>query len=343
MIAKRTLLTIHKWCGLAACLFIAVQALTGSLLLFRQELAELLDPAGMVRHTVAGEAPPSRVLAAVRARYPDFVVQRIVWPQDPRATYFAHLVDSHGNIRFASVDPGDARVLRAGSIWSFPMEAVLAIHFRLMTGRVGLAVVLLTGLAILGMAISGLAYWWPRAGRWKTSMKIGWRLPLKALLRQLHRTTGVVVALLVGGSAITGLLVGGEYMLDPGRLTSVTPSATGQGSLVGVDEALARARTLYPGRALRDVRLPSAGKFNVFFWAPAQSALAVDGVKTDLASGEVVALAPATADRSIWMPVLPIHSGEQFGLAGRLVLLVSALGLLGLAVTGPIMWLQRRK
>ncbi|MDB5448629.1 MAG: hypothetical protein JWQ97_3946, partial [Phenylobacterium sp.] len=51
MISKRVLLSAHRWVGLLACAFVLLQALTGSLLVFRGGLAELLDPGGMVRRT----------------------------------------------------------------------------------------------------------------------------------------------------------------------------------------------------------------------------------------------------------------------------------------------------
>jgi uncharacterized iron-regulated membrane protein len=342
MISKRTLLKVHQWVGLAVCAFVLLQAFTGSLLLFRGGLAQLVDPAGMIRHTRSGEVPLSTVLHAVQASFPGFEVQRVVWPDNASSTYFAHLVAPDGAIRYASVDPGDARVLRTGGIWRFPTEALLAIHFRLLTGKVGLALVMLVGVSILAMAVTGAWYWWPKRGRLKKSLQLNWRLPMRALLRQLHRTVGLAIGVLAALSVATGLLVGGEYLLESGPLTSVSPSGAGQGGFAGVDKALAAARAVYPGRRLRDVRMPSAGKFNACFWAPETSALAVHIVKTTLPEGRVVATVPAQADRSLWVPVLPIHTGEVFGVAGRLLLLLGALGLIALAVTGPIMWWQRR-
>jgi len=342
MPSKRLLLTVHRWCGLAACLWVLVQALTGSALLFRQELARSLDPDGMVRHTVSGEAPLSAVLQSLRSRYPGYEIQRVVWPQQKDDVYFAHMVDAQGDVVFASVDPGDARILRAGGLWSFPTEALLAIHFRLVTGKAGLALVLLGALSILTLAASGWVYWLPRKGRVLKGLQIGWSLPGRLLLRQLHRTTGLAVSLIAAVSIVTGVLVGSEYMIEPGPLTSTSPSPGGPGPLAGVDEALSAARALHPTQGMRDVRMPKAGVFKAFFWAPDRSALAVDTVQASLPEGHVTAVRPAREDRSLWVTFLPIHTGEAFGLTGRLILLFGGLGLVALAVTGPLMWAQKR-
>lgn len=341
MVSKGFLLKAHRWVGLCACALILLQALTGAALVFRAPLAELIDPAGMVRRTAAGAVPLSQVLAAVELRYPGGDIQRIVWPQRPDDVYFVHLADRQGQARFAAVDPGDGRVLRSGGLWRFPTEALLAVHFRLLSGRIGLAVMLLSGLGIVLMAASGLACWWPRAGRWKSALQVNPRLPPRAVLRQLHRAGGAAVAVLALASAVTGLLVGGEYLLEPGPLTSVVPRAIRTAPAPDVDRALARARAAHPG-PLRDVRLSADGRLAAFFWAPARSALAVDAVKVSLADGRLAETKSAAADRSLWVAILPLHSGQAFGLAGQLLLFAGAAGLAGLAVTGPILWLTRR-
>jgi uncharacterized iron-regulated membrane protein len=345
VISKRRLLQIHKWCGLAVFAFVLVQAVTGTMLVFRAELAQLIDPAGMVRHTATGAAPLSRIVASVRATYPGFELQRIVFPQARGATYFAHLVNAEGVVRYASVDPGNAAVLRSGSIWRFPIEAALLIHYQLMAGRAGLTVVTLLGAALLVMAVSGVAYWWPRPrpGRWRTAFSINWRLPARAVLRQVHRVLGPLACAIVGLSAATGIVLAVALIIGPGSTRSTSPSGLPSVSDANIDAAFALAQTRFPGRSVRDIRMPAPGRFNVFFWAPERQPEAVHGVKIDLASLRVAAVAPAAADRSLSTVVLPIHMGETAGLAGRLIILTEGLALAALAVTGPLTWLLTRR
>lgn len=342
MLAKRTLLKIHRWCGLAACLWVVLQALTGSALLFRQELARSLDPAAMVRRTAAGQAPLSAVFQSLRTRFPAYQTQRLVWPQRRDDVYVAHMANAKGEALYASVDPGDAKILRSGGLWSFPMEALLAIHLRLLTGKVGLAVVFLGALSILTQAASGWAYWLPKKGRFWNAAKINWKLPPRIVLRHLHRSGGLVVSLIAATSAVTGGLVAAEYLWEPGPLTSTAPSRGAVTAVAGVDQAFAAARAAHPAQGLRDIRMPQPGALNACFWAPRRSALAVDIVKTRLPEARVASVRSAEDDHSLWVTFLPIHTGEAFGLAGRLILLVGGLGLAALAVTGPIMWLQKK-
>jgi len=340
MVPKRLLLRIHRWTGLLAAALILTQAATGTLLVFRTGLAELVDPAGMIRHSQGAAAPLGRVIDAARTRYPGFGIERVAFPQTPRGVYLVHLLNAEGVGRYVSVDPGSAQVLRAGAVWAFPGEAALQIHYRLMTGRVGLAIVMLVAISLLTMAATGLSYWWPKPGRWRRSLAVDLRLPGRVVLRHIHRSVGVFAAASALFSASTGLLIASEFFLEPGSLTA---GASGPAVAGDVDAALAVARAAYPGRGIRDVRMPGPGKFNVFFWAPEKSPHAVDAVRVDLATGRVVGLAPAERDRSLWVVLLPIHSGDTFGRVGSTIILLGGLGLMFLATTGPLMWWQARR
>lgn len=343
MITKRLLFSVHKYCGLAAALFIIVQALTGSMLVYRTELAQFIDPRGMVRHATGPDAPLSAILNSIQRSNPDFQIQRLVYPANPTATYFAHMVSTDSTLRYASVDPADGRILRTGSIWSFPVEAALFVHLSLMTGRAGLILILVTGLSIVTLATTGLIYWWPRRGRFGKALALDLRLPGRVVLRQFHRSLGVVISAVILLSATTGLFVGSVFLFASGPLYSVAPTGDPPKVEPGTDAMLALARSEFPGHAIRDIRMPALHSFNVFFLAPERNPSAVHIVRIDLASRRVVAKLATGDDDSLWVPILPIHNGELFGWAGRFVILCAGIALTVMAVTGPLMWLQRSR
>lgn len=77
--------------------------------------------------------------------------------------------------------------------------------------------------------------------------------------------------------------------------------------------------------------------------APERNALAVHIVSVDLGARQIVRTVPAQDNPALWMKLLPYHSGAAFGLAGKLALLIEALVLVELGLTGPVMWWQQRK
>jgi len=338
--SKRLLLLIHRYCGLAAALFLLVQAATGAMLVYRAELARLADPAGMVRQSQGPDAPLSAILCAIRDQHPDWRIRRIFFPIGADGVYFVHLTTAEGAARYASLDPGSTRILRAGGIWSFPAEAALRIHYEMMSGLPGRIFILLVGISLLGMIATGLAYWWPRRGRWRKSLAIDLRLAPKLVLRHFHRSLGALLAPLILLSAATGAYLAFVLLIEspapPARLSS-PPSVTAP------DRALALARSQFPGSAVRDIRIPDPGTFNILLRAPERNAEAVHLVRVDLATNRVLARIPADRDPSLWVPILPIHNGKALGTIGRIILLLGALAIATLTVTGPLMWLQARK
>jgi hypothetical protein len=110
-----------------------------------------------------------------------------------------------------------------------------------------------------------------------------------------------------------------------------------------VDLAVALARPRYPGHAIRDVRVVSPDRINVFFKAPERNSRAVHRVTVDTQRRQVDAILDASADRAIWVVTYPLHTGEYLGLAGRIVLLFVGFALAGQAGAGAVMWVQARR
>ena len=338
MVGKPGLFRVHKWLGIAAATFLFVQALTGIALVFGPELSPIIDPRGMISKPGYADAAPDVLIAAAEAQYPDYRLSRLVYPAAADGTYLVHLTDEHGTIRYVSLDRHNASVLREGTIWHFPMIALLNIHDQWLAGRPGMALVMVSGLSLVIMAISGFAFWWPRRSVAK-SLAVRWDSKPRILLRQLHRTTGVLAFPLLLFQAVTGLTIVIPMVTDPpAKQWNMRGSFAPRAAL-----AVALARPRYSGHAIRDVRVVSPDRINVFFKAPERNSRAVDRVTVDTQRRRVEAVLDASADRAIWVVTYPLHTGEFLGLAGRIVLLFLGLALAGQAGAGAVMWVQARR
>ena len=337
MIGKPGLFRVHRWLGITAAGFLFVQALTGLALVFGPELARLIDPSGMVSKSGSVDAAPTVLVAAAEAQYPDYRISRLVYPATEDGTYLVHLTDEHGMMRYVSLDRHDARVLREGAIWHFPMIAVFNIHDQWLAGRPGMALVMVSGFSLVIMAISGFAFWWPRRSIRK-NLAVRWDSKPRLILRQLHRTTGVLAFPLLLFQAVTGLTIVIPMVTDP----PAREWNTRESFAPGVELAVGLARQRYPDHAIRDVRIAAPTRINVFFKAPERNSRAVHRVTVDTTSNRVEAVLDASADRAIWVITYPLHTGEYLGLPGRILLLFVGLALAGLAGAGAVMWAQAR-
>lgn len=330
---RSTFLTWHRRMALLFAPLLFLQALTGTVLLLKVPLSRLIDP-----QASAGSSLEVSALVAA-AGQSGLRVTRIYPPGYPGAPAMAQLAEADGTTRYAAIEPASGVILREGGIWAFPLEAALQWHYRLMWGTTGLAIVALNGLILLLLSGTGLGYWWPAAGRWKKALAINPKLPGRIRLRHWHRSGGVIVSLLVLFSAVTGILLAVPDLLPTGGAAAKAYVASPQ----QIDAAMASARRAYPQAAIRDVRFPAADRIDVNFLAPEEKPLAVHVVQVRLSDAQVLKVVPADRSPALWMKVLPLHTGESAGIIGTIVLLLEALAIAALAVSGPVMWWQQRK
>lgn len=336
---RRRLLTFHRRVALAVAPLLALQALTGGALLFREPLARLIEPGVTAQANASASAPVSVLLAGATSASPGFRVTRLFLPATSRDIALAQMANEEGESRYASVDPGTGRLLRQGGVWDFPMEAALLLHHRLMDGRLGMVVVFANGLALAFLSVTGLLHWWPGKARLAGSLAIRANAPARVRLRQWHRSTGVALSVLCLFSATTGaLLLAPDIMaLAPTAAPSVGPPTARQ-----IDRAVANAATAFSGRRMRDIRFPAADRIDVNFFAPERNPEAVHVARVSLSGGQLLERLPAADNPALWMKVLPLHTGEVAGPAGLGILLAEAGALLFLAGSGPLMWWRAR-
>lgn len=336
----RILLGLHRWIALAFAPLLLIQAATGSVLLFRDELAKLAMPVEAGASEKA--ASLSALVGSAQRANPDMRVKRLFFPVDDASAAFAQLEGPGGKLRYAALDPGSARVILTGSIWRFPLEVALEIHYRLMSGSTGLAVIALNGLALALLGASGLWHWWPGARRVKRELSAPSRAPARLKLRMWHRSIGAVLALVLLTSATTGILLAVPDLPWPGGSKAPAPDPVSLDAKA-VDNAFALAQASYPGSQPRDVRLAPDGTLAVNFFAPRSDRWAVDVVTVSATQQRVTSVLPLEQNRALWLTTLPFHTGDAIGPAGRWPMLAAALALGFLAISGPLAWWRSRR
>jgi uncharacterized iron-regulated membrane protein len=172
MIRRASLLVFHRRLALILAPLLFLQALTGTLILFRAELMRVSHPELSERSSGTAVAPVSAMVAAAAQSEPGYRAVRLFFPATPRDATFVQMTGPDGATRYVALDPANARLLAAGSIWRFPAEAALQLHYRLLDGRFGMAVVLLNAVALTIMSTTGMLYWWPGRQRLAKALAI---------------------------------------------------------------------------------------------------------------------------------------------------------------------------
>jgi uncharacterized iron-regulated membrane protein len=352
---KQSMLRYHRWLALAAGLFLIMQGLSGSLLIFRDTVEPIIHPALVVTATDP-PASPQQLVDTVNSRFPDFAISRVEFPkQADRAVIFKLQKRSGESKWLAAVDPYRNQVVRDGGIASWPIECMLLWHEELLTGSNGEMVVGVVGLALICMAVSGLITWWPR-GRLVTSLRIvgGGKDPT---WRTAHRTFGALAAGVLLFSATTGtLMVFKDYVRDMLALAgpvAAKPSAKVKNRpgtpLVSIDGLVGKANAAIGPSALRQLRFGDDDGRGVSVYLDA-TGRGIGGVTSFVAYdrytgkelGRYVSGQLPASNAAIDF-LYPLHMGAAGGPLMKAILLLAAFSLVVLGVSGPLLWLGRSR
>lgn len=340
MLKPRSLLSIHRWIALAFAPLLILQVVTGMMLLFRDEIMRLSIPAPNPES--AATAPLSAFTSSAGQAFPQMRLTRLFFPAEIGSAVFAQLETADGSTRYAALAPDKATVLRHGSIMRFPFEAALQIHFRLLSGPVGIAVVALNGLALSLLSVSGVWHWWPGVTRIRRALRIPARGPANLKLRAWHRSVGAVLAIILLSTSVTGLMLSLPNLPLTGS-SGAPASAPVTLAAPEIDKVFAKAQAQFPGSKPRDVRFRPDGSLAVNFFAPRGGKWAVDVATVKAGQAATAQRLTLEENDALWLIALPVHTGDTVGPAGRWLMLAAALALLFLATSGPLAWWRLRR
>lgn len=276
------------------------------------------------------------------------------------------------------VDPYSGELLAAPRGEGF-FRTTMQIHRWLAADDIGKQIVGASTLALVFFCLSGLYLRWPRKWLdWRAWLKLDWAQKGRSFLWHLHSIVGtwVVVACLL--MSLTGLFWSYEWYRSGLYAITGTPVPAQRGGPPGGGEAKPRGER---GGAVRDAARPApaagpsldlAAAFAAFDAAvPARSTLtlrlpAMPGQPLEFGYQDVdpaherannrLVLDAATlavtaheryddkpAGQKIMASIFPLHSGSFFGLPGLLLFMVASLTMPLFAITGWMLYLDRRK
>lgn len=367
--------SVHKWLGLALGLIVAIIGVTGSILVFYQELDEWLNPAlyyvsppheGATYRSLdeiyaaAGAAAPKGAVAGFTA-YPRHA--DVAFEIDFTRPREGSLVSDFWQV---FVDPYTAKVIgrrdvRTGDQWiarAF-IPFVFDLHLSLlMPFKQGQVVVGIIAVLAVASILSGLYLWWPSKGKWKRALGLRLRAGGKRLVFDLHQVFGIYPWIV-----LLAVLVSGIYFNLPAQFLSVVrifspetidrqgfvSTPTANGSVTSIADALLIANDISPDG--RVVWVSPASSPTAPHWLCKNGVYSVSRIfdlrcfYIDQYSGKVLFtedVVTGTRGNSFLAWQWPFHSGQAFGMPGRILVLLSGLACLGLFVTGVMRWLDKR-
>ncbi|MFT3813691.1 MAG: sulfite reductase flavoprotein subunit alpha [Acidovorax sp.] len=358
---RNALFQIHWFIGIVAGTVLMLIGLTGAILTFEEELLDLLNPGVRTLAPQQAQRPalaPPQLLQAL-PQVPGQTLSMLTLRSDPRSTVRILRMEGATRLPTEYADPATGATLGVATGQEF-FATVQRLHrFLLMPRDPGKTV---TGTMTVGLVLllaSGIYLRWPRrAASARAWLTFNPRLKGRPFLWSLH----AVVATWMLPAWIILSATGIYWAFDPVRKTvdgwagvqrpprpqgQAAPKAQTPQPLPDIGKAWQAFSAQVPDWKQVRLRLPAreGDPLEVTWLAPdaehsqqtSQMQIALDGeVRRDRRYAD-----RTTAQRAL-AAVYPLHIGEFFGLPGRIIMMLAALALPLLGVTGWWLYLQRR-
>jgi len=355
---RKALALFHLWTGLGLGLYFAMLGVTGSFLVFRSDVEELVAPelARVVCPAGARPLPASAVVAAVRTRFPkadEATLSSLTLPRHPGGAYVLSVDE-----KTVLVDPYTGGVIRQVDPSRNPIEIVGNLHMDLLWQAKGMLLNTYGGLLTALLVASGLWLWWPatvRQIRVRLSVKRG--VSLKRTMNDLHNVLGMAGLAFLLMACLTGAvfgvwqtahdaLYGVLGQTKPAAVPTSVPVPSGARRL-SLDTLVANVEAAMPGATLQGMTYPAKPDAPLTAYGAVDEGLSVYvSLALDPYTGRVIQKedareVPTAGIVMRWIHFL--HLGQWGGWTVKILYALLGLLPLGLFVTGLGRWLLRRR
>jgi uncharacterized iron-regulated membrane protein len=355
--SRRIIFQIHGYAGLLVGLMLTVVSLSGSAVVFYNEIEQATN-SGVMRVSPQSNRRISlqEVLSIAKESHPHYKVVSIEVPSTSESVYRVVTRSSDYTQVHVFINPYTGQITGLNQLDHSWLWWLLNIHIDLYAGSTGSVLNGVGAGLLLLMCFTGIIIWWPGRMNLRRGFTIKSGVGWKRLNYDLHRVAGVISMALLACIALTGL-----YFVFPDgfrraieRMTMSPPrpsppSSTSQeiSKVVSLDELAQRAQTAVPEGELLSITLPSGQTSPIIFRKKAPDEVSKFGrsrVFFDQYSGELLRVEDARqaslATRILWLMAV-LHIGTVAGFWTQVLLVFLGLVPPMLFFSGFLMWWHR--
>lgn len=370
---------IHLYVSLVFGAVFVTAGLTGVAIAWTHEMDAALNPGLLHSHAAPGAPDVAPSPAQVQAAYERLLAEPgygkptqlmlpyeaddvyVAWYRSPKKDKGSFDTDVSRQVmldRYSLAILGERNYGEFGLSRPLLMSTLFHLHRYLFAGEVGKTVTGISGLLLALTSLLGLVLWWPKhtLSGLRKALTVRGAVTSRQFHYSFHRTAGFFMTPVLAVLGFTGMamnlpdwvrpVVGAVATLEPNAKLANGP-AEGRKPL-SVAAALEAAQLSVPQGRLTRVSIGSAkAPFEIRLRQPGEVRKG-DGltrVSIDAFSGAVLRVRDplkAAAGDTFFNWQFPLHTGEAFGLAGRVLVSFSGLAPLAFMLTGLLLWLGRR-
>jgi uncharacterized iron-regulated membrane protein len=365
---KKILSQIHLWGGLVSGIVVFMVALTGCMFVFEAEIRNFTQKESrFVEAQNTSRTSLSVISENISKEFPDKQIEQVRLYADPTRASLVKLVDKkeqgektkkehdEAHKQTYGLNPYTGKLINKTDIEHDFMHYVEEMHTSLLLGEIGKNIIKANVVIFLVMLLSGLYLWFPRK---KNQRKNAFNLNLKGKLQiinySIHNVLGFYFLFPLLLISLTGIwwaikpvqkgvyAVMGEKMKDKKPVKS-TPLA---GKIFSPNDAFNAVKTQYAGWNEAHINFAKNEKdiIKVNLRYPYEVYKKANIFEFDQYSGQILKTelyANYSAADKIKHANRDLHTGQNYGLLGKLLAFFASLYAATLPITGFLIWYFR--
>lgn len=369
---RKLWLKVHLWLGLSLGFILAIIGLTGSVLVFWQELDRALNPTLYQASSITPSLKPldEIVKTAKQHTLKDWDSVWLDMPKEPNENYVFNFYYPNNSPKpeevmsyTVAVNPytnelAAKRIFYHG--WN-PLKHSLVgfffkLHYALFLNKIGIIIVGILAVLFLISLLTGLILGYPLTGKWRRVLTIKKNASIERLNHDVHQTVGFYSFIVLGAVLVSGIYFNlpEQFKVIVNLFSPLTEEAQAKPSPVAampLDDIIKNNQHLYQGGNPSYYSL-SNDKANIvstcFKNVPELNQHILDNrcLVFNRSTGQLLQIIDSehgSAGDKFMQWQWPLHSGQAFGWTGRILVFLSGLACPLLFITGVIRWLQKRK
>jgi len=369
----RSLVFLHRWSGIIAAALLIVAGITGSALAFRGELDRWLNREMLVVTPQGQALGADALMTRVQQRYPDAVISSVTRGAQADSAWMLFLSKppsgrGGGEMRappfspaIVYVDPYSGEITGTRNRGEFRLDranllgVLFELHHDLFLGLPGHWILGIASAVWIVLSLIGIYLAIKQGGGVRGAFLVNLRGNLRRVLLDLHRSLGLISVVAVIAIALSGIYLNlrQEFtaMVRWFSPVSAPPERNWPNrqvsTPVGLERAITVAEQSLPGSRAQSVAINGTKAFyRVRLLLPDDRYERGDtNVYVSMQDASVLdtrSLFGETAGDVFLGWQRPVHTGEVFGVTGKLIVLVIGLVPVFLGSSGIYLWLWRK-
>lgn len=352
---KQVMRFSHLWLGLLTGIIVVIISLTGCIYVFEKEIREYLDKDyAFVPARQEPQASLGLLLKGFEKMAPDQKITSItIRHTEPNATV---AINTKEHLVYY-LNPYNGQLVKKSKL-DF-LHTVEEIHTSLLMGDQGKFIIRWSVVIFVLMLITGLVLWFPGQMRLlKQAFTIKWKGSIKRINYDLHNVLGFYASGILLVISLSGLYFGFKEVktavsffsgskLTEGKKAAPTIQADTASSIPERYEHMyQKAMVQFPGASLTTLSIRKDGSIRLRLNYPTEWARKRNTFVYSSENGQLIRsklYKDFNRADTIEASIYDVHTGQFFGLFGKIVATIASLISASLPITGFIIWLKKGK